>query len=71
MRDERRGVEPGRVDQLAHASFERLLGQYAPPPVKLACVLLHDEIRGCFEEELGPGTAAHDIGQKLIRLFGK
>lgn len=63
-------VDPGRVDHLALGVFDKLLRQYANPHVRLACGLLSDEIAECFEEHLGPGTAAHDFGKRVIRVMG-
>jgi hypothetical protein len=63
-------VDPGRVDHLAHGLFKRLLKHANPqirPGIEFACKMLEPEIKEVFKEELGPGTKAHKIGQRIIR----
>jgi len=61
----------GRVDIVTHRAFETLLARHGNPTLRLACRLLSNEIAQCFEENLGPGTKAHVIGQRLLRAVGE
>jgi hypothetical protein len=63
-------VDPGRVDHLAHGFLKKRLKTVNPqlrPYLEFACKMLEPEIAEAFEEELGPGTKAHAIGQRIIR----
>ncbi len=57
--------QPGRVDHLAQGIFERLLAKYGNPALKVTCHLVKKEIGECLEENLGPGTKAHQVGEKV------
>lgn len=63
-------IDPGRVDHLALGIFDQLLKRHANPEIRLACKLLEDEIVECFEETFGPGTKAHEVGRRLLKLTG-
>jgi len=60
-------VDPGRVDQLGLGLFKGLVKKYANPELKFTVAMLEEEIRDCFEENLGPGTKAHEVGRRIIR----
>ncbi len=63
-------MDPGRVDHLAHGLFKKLLKTANPqlrPVLEFGCKMLEPEIKEVFAEELGPGTKAHAIGQRIIR----
>jgi hypothetical protein len=59
-------VDPGRVDHLAHGLLKKGL-KTAHPAIQFVAKMLNPEIQEVLEEELGPGTAAHKIGQRIIR----
>lgn len=65
---ERQG-KSGRVDHFAHGLFNKLLQAHANPEIRFACRMFEGEIQQCFEENLGPGTTAHDVGQRIIRAM--
>jgi hypothetical protein len=62
-------VEQGRVDHLAKGVFKRLLKEVANPEVRFACKMIEEEIDEAFEENLGPGTKAHEVGRRIIRAI--
>jgi hypothetical protein len=62
-------VQPGRVDRLANGVFKKLVDRYANPHIRLACRLFEKEIGECFEEELGPGTKAHEVGNRIAHAI--
>ncbi len=59
--------EPGRVDHLLKHVFGKLVKQYANPEIRFACSMLSEEIEECFQENLGPGTKAHEVGRRIMR----
>jgi len=59
-------VQPGRVDHFAKEAFKRLL-RHANPQIRFACKLIDEEIDQVFEDELGPGTKAHELGRRFMR----
>jgi len=61
----------GRVDIATARAFQTLLNRYGNPQLRLACRLLSGEIQECFTENLGPGTKAHQVGQRLLRVVGE
>ena len=61
----------GRVDIVAARAFDTLLKRHGNPQLRLACKLLSGEIEQCFTENLGPGTRAHQVGQRLLRVVGE
>jgi hypothetical protein len=63
-------VDPGRVDHLAKGIFYRLLQKHGNPELRFTCKMLQDEIAECFEEHLGPGTKAHEVGKRIMRALG-
>ena len=65
-----RKIQPGRVDHLAKGIFDRLLQKHGNPELRFTCKMLQDEITECFEEHLGPGTKAHEIGTRIMRALG-
>ena len=62
-------VNPGRVDHLVKGLFSKLVKQYANPEIRFACRMLDEEIEECFEENLGPGTKAHEVGRRVMRAL--
>ena len=62
-------VQPGRVDHLAKGIFDKLLTLHGNPELRFTCKMLSDEITECFEENLGPGTKAHEIGKRIMRAL--
>ncbi len=64
--------DPGRVDRLAHGLFKKLIKTANPqlrPVLEFGCKMLDPEIAEAFKEDLGPGTKAHAIGQRIIRAL--
>jgi len=61
-------VDHGRVDHLAKQVFKKLLTR-ANPEIRFACKMLEEEIDEVFEDELGPGTQAHEVGKRIIRAM--
>lgn len=62
-------VQPGRLDELAKHLFKRAVKQYGNPHLKFAVAVLDEEIDECFQENLGPGTKAHEVGRRVIRAI--
>ena len=62
-------VDQGRVDHLGLGIFKGLVKKYANPEIKFAVALLEDEVKECFEEHLGPGTTAHEVGRRVMRVL--
>jgi hypothetical protein len=60
-------LDPGRVDHLALGLLKRRLKEVKNPFVQFACKMMEPEIKEVLQEELGPGTQAHKIGQRIIR----
>lgn len=58
-----------RVDHLAKLALNGLARKYANPEAKFALLFLEDEIDECLNRELGPGTAAHNVGQRIMRAL--
>jgi hypothetical protein len=63
------GNPAGRVDLAASKVFHALLARHGNPVLRTAAVLLSDNIAQCFEKELGPGTRAHQVGERMLRLI--
>jgi len=57
----------GRLDQLAHGVFQKLLDVHGNPIMKLGCSVLEEEIQACFEENLGPHTPVGKVGTRIVR----
>lgn len=62
-------VDPGRVDHLGLGLFKGLVKKYANPEFKFAVAMLEDEIEECLQENLGPGTKAHEVGRRIMRAL--
>jgi len=62
-------VQPGRVDDLAKNVLGELVKRYANPQIKFACLMLSEEIEQCLQENLGPGTKAHEVGRRVMRAI--
>lgn len=62
-------VQPGRVDHLGLGLFKGLVKKYANPELKFTVAMLEDEIQECFEDNLGPGTKAHEVGRRIMRAL--
>jgi hypothetical protein len=59
----------GRVDHFAKGVFKHLLKTVANPETRFACKVFEEEIDQVLEENLGPGTQAHEIGRRVIRAI--
>jgi len=62
-------VDQGRVDHPGLGLFKGLVKKYANPELKFTVAMLEDEIAECFEENLGPGTKAHEVGRRVMRAL--
>lgn len=56
----------GRVDIVAERAFDVLLARHGNPALQLARVAFGKQISEVFEENLGPGSKAHQAAQKLL-----
>lgn len=62
-------VDTGRVDHLAKGLLKGLVKKYGNPQLGFAVAFLEDEIDECLQENLGPGTKAHETGRRIIRAL--
>jgi hypothetical protein len=62
-------VDPGRVDHLAKGLLKGLTKKYGNPQVKFALAMFEEEVDEILNEELGPGTKAHEVGKRIMRAL--
>ena len=60
----------GRLDHLAKGVLNKLLKEVGNPEMRFTCKLLEEEIDETLEENLGPGTQAHEVGRRILRAIG-
>ena len=60
----------GRLDHLAKGVLNKLLKEVGNPEMRFTCKVLEEEIDEALEENLGPGTQAHEVGRRILRAIG-
>lgn len=68
MKAETKANAAGRVDVAASRIFHTLLAKHGNPVLKVGAAIFSDDIAQCFEKNLGPGTKAHKIGERMLRI---
>jgi hypothetical protein len=61
----------GRLDHLAKGVLNKLLKEIGNPEMRFTCKLLEEEIDETLEENLGPGTQVHKVGQRILRAINR
>ena len=61
--------QTGRVDHFAKGVLKHLLKAVANPQTRFACKVFEKEIDEALQDNLGPGTQAHEIGRRIIRAM--
>lgn len=66
-------LQPGRVDQLAKGVVRKLIKEHRNPEVRnvlsTGLKFFEEEVDECLKENLGPGTTAHKLGQRIMRVL--